>query len=99
MWVKYIKFMLVFAAIHFALSILAIVKGFIIFHGPSTPSEIFWQGAMAVLLFPVNFLFQTSGTLWAQTIAIFLNSLLWGSAFAVLYFAILERKRQPTKPG
>jgi hypothetical protein len=91
---KLIIYILLFGAIHFAFSILSIAKGFFIFSGPSTPSGIFWQRTMNVLLFPANVLWRSEGNQWEQTLAIVLNSLLWGTVFAFLYYGwrILRKK-------
>jgi hypothetical protein len=82
---------LLFAVIHFGLLALAIWQGLVIFRTPSTPSEIFWDHTMQVLLFPASLLTGiVTGKLW-QTIVMVLNSLLWGLAFGSLYLRMRSR--------
>lgn len=89
---------LIFGAIHFGLSMLATAKGFFIFRTPSTASEIFWQGAMNVLLFPASVLFRGPGTRWEQTLAVVANSLAWGGVFAGLYLQVRRLRAKRSNP-
>ena len=85
MRVRYIVIILLFALVHFGMLALAIRNGFIIFRGPSTPSEIFWDRAMQVLLFPGSLLIRTVTDKVAQSVVMVLNSLLWGTIFGFVY--------------
>lgn len=88
---RIIIFTLVFSIIHFISSMITIYNGFIIFHGPSTPSEIFWACAMSVMIFPANIIFEGSASELVQTIAIILNSLFWGAFIAGIYLLLQKR--------
>jgi hypothetical protein len=70
------------ALAHLGLVILAVANGFIIFRGPSTPTEVFWDGAMRVLLFPADQLFGIIRNGPFQVLLTGLNSLLWGAVAA-----------------
>jgi hypothetical protein len=83
--VRRILIVFLFTLAHFGLTILAMFNGFNIFRGPSTASEIFWEGAMLVLLFPSDLLPGFVLDTWGQTIIILFNSLLWGIAFTFLF--------------
>lgn len=85
---KVIITILLLSIIHFCLTMLALANGFIIFRGPSTANEIFWASLMNVLLFPANILPLGSGTQWEQTLAIVLNSFIWGMVFTALYLGL-----------
>jgi len=82
---KFIILTLIFAVIHFVMSIASIYNGFIIFRSPSTPTEIFWARAMSVMLFPANIISQGSANELIQTLIILFNSLFCGALIAFMY--------------
>ena len=88
---------LVFAVVHFCLLMLAMANAFIIFRGPSTSSELFWDGAMRVLLSPANLLFDIVGNSAVQVILAVLNSLLWGAVAAFVMLRFRRPGRIPPK--
>jgi hypothetical protein len=85
LYVRRIIFIFLFTLAHFGLTMLTMCKGFIIFRSPTTASEIFSVGAMAVLLFPSDLLYGIVLDTWGQSILIFLNDLLWGIVFTFLF--------------
>lgn len=88
---KFIILTLIFALIHFVMSMVSIYNGFIIFRSPSTPSEIFWARAMSIMLFPANILFHGSANELIQTLIILFNSIFCGALIAGLYL-LLQKK-------
>ncbi|HWW01360.1 MAG TPA: hypothetical protein VNZ64_16810 [Candidatus Acidoferrum sp.] len=87
-----IGIILLFAVIHFGLMVLAIYNGFVIFRGPSTPSEIFWDRAMQVLLFPGSLLIRIVSDKLGQSVLMVLNSLLWGAIFGSIYVKLRKSR-------
>jgi len=85
---KFVIFIFLFSIIHFILTMITIYNGFIIFRSPSTPSEIFWDGAMNVMLFPANIISWGSASEWIQTLIIIINSLFWGVLITGLYLQL-----------
>jgi hypothetical protein len=96
MYVRRIILVFLFTLAHFGLTMLAIFKGFIIFRGPSSASEIFWANAMLVLLFTSDLLNGIVLDTWSQTFLMLLNSLLWGTALTFLF--LWWRKPARDKP-
>lgn len=91
---RIIIFIILFAIVHFIFSIISVLNGMTIFSGPKTNTEIFLSYLMNILLFPLNILLRNVSfvNLWAQTIIIFLNSLISGGLFSIIYFLIIKSK-------
>jgi len=83
--VRTIFLAIICAAVHFGLTLLAVSNGFLLFRGPSTANEIFWNYAMQVLLFPAFFLFRIVDNSDFQIILAIFNILLWGTIVAFLF--------------
>ena len=69
------------------------MNGMTIFSGPKTNSEIIWSIIMNIFLFPLNIILQNYSTenQWHQTIIIYLNSVICGGIFSILYYFIKKR--------
>lgn len=94
MFKRFVIFAIIFAVIHFCITMVTIYNGFIIFRAPTTTSEIFWTEAMNIMLFPANILFQGSGNKLEQTLAIIFNSLVWGSVFSAVYLILWKKPKR-----
>jgi len=88
---------LLFAALHFGLLVLALYNGFVIWSGPTTPWEIFWSHALEVLLFPLDLFPWPPMSTWVQAVFYSLNSLLWGAALAFLFVLLRNMRRGSRK--
>lgn len=95
MRIKIILAVLAVAIIQFALALLTLYKGLLLFHGPTTWSEHFWASAIPVMLFPASMLLHTQITFSAvlMTMMIALNSLIWGGVLVALWVGIRKRYR------
>ncbi|HUI09661.1 MAG TPA: hypothetical protein VL221_04985 [Bacteroidota bacterium] len=89
---RYLLWAAIVGGLHFALSLLAIYNGFIIFRSAETPWEVFWETAMEVFLFPADVLVRTVTDQWGQTLIIIANSLFWGCVIVGLIFAWRKRR-------
>ena len=91
---KVTVFIIVFSIIHFILSIISIINGMTIFKEPSTSSELIWSDIMKMFLFPSNILFQNISfeNQWAQTLFIFLNSVICGGFISLFYYFLKKKK-------
>jgi hypothetical protein len=85
-----IKYALLFTIVHFGLSVVATYGSFTIFAGPSTPSEVFWDHILGILLFPGRLLFEVFANDLSHSIIWISNSLLWG---VVLAYCILAWRK------
>jgi len=80
------------AVVHAGITLLTISQGLIIFRGPSTPAEKFWDGAMQVMLFPGSMLLDAVHGNAGQVVLVIANSLLWGMVLA--WLVVHWRKRR-----
>lgn len=91
---KKIILFLIFTVIHCILTVISIYNGVIIFRTATTPSEIFWDRAMNIMLFPVSLMLQGSASEWLQILAIILNSIFWGILFAVIFLSLQKKYKK-----
>lgn len=91
------RLILLFAALHFGVLVLALYNGLVIWTGPTTPWEIFWAHALEVLLFPLDLFRWPPMSTWVQTVFFSLNSLVWGTVFAFLFTWIEKSRRRGRK--
>jgi hypothetical protein len=82
------------AVIHFALLWLAIANAFVIFRGPSTPWEIFWDRTASVLMFPASLVYEQIHNGPGQLLIMIANSFLWGSAVAIAFAGVKQFSRK-----
>ena len=85
MRVRFLVAVLLVALLHFGVLAFAFWRGFVIFRGPTTGSEIFWDHVVRGLLFPTNLLLPMVRAWWVQSVLMVLNSLLWGFVGGSVY--------------
>jgi hypothetical protein len=90
---KIARLVLLCAAIHFGMLSLAIANAFIIFRGPSTPWEIFWDRMVYVLLFPAGLVYEQVHNSTGQLLLMIANSFLWGAAITFVASGVGKLRR------
>jgi hypothetical protein len=87
-----IKYTALLTILHFGLSVLATSGSFTIFKGPSTPSEVFWDHVLTILLFPGRLFFHVFADDLSHAIIWGANSLFWGFVLAYCFLAWTRSK-------